>query len=465
MAFDESTISADARRRYLRIGRRFGSTAALALARQHLEALEKHAAALVEHGFGAEDAQQYAEAREALQAASTGRTAALGRRRSLVDGHKDALVAAGRARRSGRAILEQAARALREGGGEAAEDAARVIEGALAQTRRGPERDGEKLAEQLDVLRAKLGAPAVAAVTAGRGGPEAVARMQKAAAALRALTQQKTGREPAEATELLNLLEGLVVTLARSAWKAAREAAKELGRPALAEAFDLGVLYRHGRAPAGSEGPEAPRSAGASQVDPAPGGMQPVPTMPLPRAARVLDRIPALELAPLALPFALALAPLSGCSAAPKPAAPETPAAAEPAAPQAAPVPAAAAPVEEQAPADADDALSQLDRAEAELRGAMGPARDRAAGSPATPTPSSAPRKAPAGEAAPMAQGAELAGGDPCAVACRALGSMRRAADHLCSLAGEQDGRCTSARGRVRGADAEVRQTCPQCAP
>lgn len=194
--------------------------------------------------------------------------------------------------------------------------------------------------------------------------------------------------------------------------------------------------------------------------------MQSVPTMPLPRAARVLDRVAVLALAPLALPFALALAPLTGCSAAPRPAAPETPAAAEPAAAPAAPMP-AVAPAEEQAPADADDALAQLERAEAELRGVIGPARDRASKTPATPSPTSAPRTAPAGDAAPVAQGAEMAGagGDPCAIACRALGSMRRAADHLCGLAGEQDGRCTSARGRVRGADAEVRQTCPQCAP
>ena len=40
--------------------------------------------------------------------------------------------------------------------------------------------------------------------------------------------------------------------------------------------------------------------------------------------------------------------------------------------------------------------------------------------------------------------------GDPCATACRALASMQRSAAHLCSLAGEGDGRCEDARGTIR---------------
>lgn len=54
-------------------------------------------------------------------------------------------------------------------------------------------------------------------------------------------------------------------------------------------------------------------------------------------------------------------------------------------------------------------------------------------------------------------------GAAPCAVACRALQSMQTSADHLCKLAGEGDGRCDDARGRVRGATARVRSVCPGC--
>lgn len=54
--------------------------------------------------------------------------------------------------------------------------------------------------------------------------------------------------------------------------------------------------------------------------------------------------------------------------------------------------------------------------------------------------------------------------GDRCATACRALASMASSAAHLCKLAGEGDGRCEDARGRVRGASARVRSVCPTCA-
>lgn len=51
-----------------------------------------------------------------------------------------------------------------------------------------------------------------------------------------------------------------------------------------------------------------------------------------------------------------------------------------------------------------------------------------------------------------------------CMTACAALASMSRAADHLCSLAGPADGRCQSARERVKGATARVTAACPKCA-
>jgi MYXO-CTERM domain-containing protein len=52
-------------------------------------------------------------------------------------------------------------------------------------------------------------------------------------------------------------------------------------------------------------------------------------------------------------------------------------------------------------------------------------------------------------------------GGD-CATACRALDSMRRAADHLCEL--DPGDRCAKARQRVTAATDRVRASCPDCA-
>ncbi|APR77581.1 Hypothetical protein A7982_02928 [Minicystis rosea] len=54
--------------------------------------------------------------------------------------------------------------------------------------------------------------------------------------------------------------------------------------------------------------------------------------------------------------------------------------------------------------------------------------------------------------------------GSPCVTACSALASMERAADHLCSLAGAGDGRCSSARERVKNATQRVHASCPACA-
>ena len=59
---------------------------------------------------------------------------------------------------------------------------------------------------------------------------------------------------------------------------------------------------------------------------------------------------------------------------------------------------------------------------------------------------------------------AQSSTGEGCPTACRALTSMKTSADHLCSLAGEGDGRCEDARGRLRGATARVRSACPMCA-
>jgi hypothetical protein len=53
--------------------------------------------------------------------------------------------------------------------------------------------------------------------------------------------------------------------------------------------------------------------------------------------------------------------------------------------------------------------------------------------------------------------------GDPCALACRALASMGRAASHICDIAGDDDERCGNAKGRVKNAEERVHQSCPAC--
>jgi hypothetical protein len=48
-----------------------------------------------------------------------------------------------------------------------------------------------------------------------------------------------------------------------------------------------------------------------------------------------------------------------------------------------------------------------------------------------------------------------------CAMACRALESMRHAADHLCAL--DAGDRCVQAQGKVREASERIRAACPSC--
>jgi hypothetical protein len=144
-------------------------------------------------------------------------------------------------------------------------------------------------------------------------------------------------------------------------------------------------------------------------------------------------------------------------------------------------------PSEPPPPPTPEASLAALDQAEGELMLALGgtasplgtavPGAGAQASPPglgqAAPSPT-ADRPAPEQPRATMSSG-DAAGheeaearhgpssGDPCSNACRALGSMRRATDHLCNLSGESDARCEGARRRVESAGDRVRFFCPSC--
>jgi hypothetical protein len=92
----------------------------------------------------------------------------------------------------------------------------------------------------------------------------------------------------------------------------------------------------------------------------------------------------------------------------------------------------------------------------------------------AAPAPASAPKAATAGprdkdragdETTASEAQAEGTVGSACDLVCRALGSMRRSADGICSLTGEPHQRCSSARGRVERAARQVAGAGCQCRP
>ena len=117
-------------------------------------------------------------------------------------------------------------------------------------------------------------------------------------------------------------------------------------------------------------------------------------------------------------------------------------------------------------PNDVDGTLGALDRAETDLSRALG------GQPPAAPTTGAEKERVDAAhpaeeQTAPHDKDASTLGegsaGGGCGSACRALDSMKRAAEHLCGLTGEPDPRCDTARGRVARADERVRATCRAC--
>jgi hypothetical protein len=140
---------------------------------------------------------------------------------------------------------------------------------------------------------------------------------------------------------------------------------------------------------------------------------------------------------------------------------------------------------QEPLPATADGTMDVLDRAENDLRLALGgmPSGAAAASGYAQPpaTQPGAVQAAPSPPPAPppptvqaeasqrderpssVASGPTPLSSDPCANACRALASMERATTHLCTLAGDADARCEGARTRVKNASARVHAECPAC--
>lgn len=127
--------------------------------------------------------------------------------------------------------------------------------------------------------------------------------------------------------------------------------------------------------------------------------------------------------------------------------------------------------------ASVDDAQRGLKQAEADLRAALGPADARAGAAPAGPSaetsvagaapapaqPSPAPPAPATGASDAPAKTpqreAQSQDASPCATACRALGSMTKATETICRLAGMSDERCTKAQHSVDEARSSMR-TC-----
>jgi len=253
MALDLNAFPAAARTRQIRLGQQFGSQDTLDQANQTILAYATHGVALAPYGFTTLDAQRLADARDLLVTSGVGRQTARGQKKVTGQAYTDALKTAQASRLSARAILAGVEEDLEESPTPGAEDAARLVATTLTQTRAASDK-AEKLAQQLDQLAATLQHPSIAPTATPRGGPEAIATLTAAAAALRKADQDDaTIRGTPAETQRLDQIDGIIVRLARRARKAALAAAKATGNPALAEAFRLDKLYQS-RGPSSADG-------------------------------------------------------------------------------------------------------------------------------------------------------------------------------------------------------------------
>ncbi|MDC0744375.1 hypothetical protein [Polyangium mundeleinium] len=236
------TIPKTRRLTLLRLGEQFGSQDTLDQAHQTLAAYEKHAPVLKTSGFGAKHAAELASARDGLIHAGVGREAAKGKKKVTGEAYVKACNQATTARINTRAVLAGVKEDLEAS--EVSEEATATVAAALRQTRSAAKK-AEPLAQQLALLGETLKHPAVAAVAADQGGPEALVELAASIAALRKADQEDVGvRGTPVETETLDLLDGIIVQLVRRARRAAIAASKRLGNPAMAEAFKLDKLYR-----------------------------------------------------------------------------------------------------------------------------------------------------------------------------------------------------------------------------
>jgi hypothetical protein len=264
MAWSIHALAPEAREHYLELGRRYTAAQVLEQANKALTGYAMYAAELADDGFGAEDGQHLAELRDALyeQLFACDRTSIV--RAVSKQAQVDARRSARQERRSARLLLDIAHVVLRNGGDTESANAVKV---ALGQTQRL--RSPAHLFDHLQALHRVLTLPAVVPVIASRGGERATRRLVEARDALLAATRENAGHPEVRAeAEAREVIEGVLVSLVRSAAEAARLATRRLGLPSIADAFRLTHLapWRTRRKPA----PQEPESPAPEPAAPAP---------------------------------------------------------------------------------------------------------------------------------------------------------------------------------------------------
>jgi hypothetical protein len=254
MALDLELLSPEAREEFLALGGRHSTGSVIAQADKTLAACARHADALVEYGFGPDDIQVMGDGREESWAHRTEHAQTDGSRKSVTATASDAREAGRHERRGGRTVLGRGAKELSKKGNH---DAARAGKAILKVTRGTPKDD--QLPVHLETLLGALKEPVMAAVLVNRGGPQTVTRIENVLVVLESAMRGQSAHTPITvSSERRDIINGLLISLARDAYAAARLVARARKQPSIAAEFALIHLKRSRKAPEAPADPDAP---------------------------------------------------------------------------------------------------------------------------------------------------------------------------------------------------------------
>lgn len=273
MALDIDGMSPEAHEYYLVLGERYATPDVLAQADMTLAGLVLYAVFLAPCGFGADDWQDMIEGREVLRAEESGGAQTSTDHKATTLNATDVIESAKQRRQDAITILKGTQRVSRQRGNK---NAMAMVKSALSKTSALP--DDSALPAQLSVLQVALEDPALADVLAGRGGPECATDLAALQPTVRAALSDRTSA-PAitAAAQRRDILDGILVTLARQARAAARRAARKHGQPAIAAAFELIHLEPKRRKAPRADVPEVPEPPAAEPAAPVTAPVTPAP--------------------------------------------------------------------------------------------------------------------------------------------------------------------------------------------
>lgn len=251
MPFDPNTLSPEARAAYRAIGARYDSSRTRAQAERTrngaLKILATHGERFAHHGVYPSTITELEELMEAQVASTSGRELVRTQKKATNVAYVHAIFDAKNTRVKLHSTYTIARRSLFEAGDK---EAVRAIDAALDRTRSAAD-DADLLVTQLEVLGAVLKITSVRQAVAKENEsiPATLeAEVAERIAILKSASMSKAGpRGTPIDSELVDVIDGAIVTRCREVRRAARALARELGVPALADEVELEELYANTR--------------------------------------------------------------------------------------------------------------------------------------------------------------------------------------------------------------------------